>query len=822
MDIYTTQIIIHQDSNEIIENCKLQSFNNDFVLFTISYNNNKSALYKHFLNTIFDKILFFEVINNKELWKYQYNLLDKNDPLLRKIQIQILLNNETVSKYINRSMALNMVIQKKYNFLPNFIKFDSNLSFIPNNLPIDNNILCKIDLYNYQKKSIAKMIEIENKNTIYKIDHTFKINIENNNYIFDPIQNIITDENKSCDIITNGGILADEMGLGKTMTTLGLIISNPNTYNEFYKYSNRDNFNKIYSKATLIICPSHLTKQWELEAHRINPLFNILVILTKKDHEKLLYKDFIDSDIIITSQQFLMNFKYYPTLYYTPTITPSMYNHEKRLQKVKLYYNENIINSTNDKIRDNKLPIFEFFNFNRLVLDEGHEIFGEMLGNQSLSRYMISWLSSIDANHYWYVSGSPFVNQAGLFNCLNFLGFKIINNDINYELDINKSTELFNIFIKKNYVWNNVLEKICIRNRKNDISEQLFIKGYDEFLEWIEFTDIERKIYESKVNKINNDDLLRLCCHPLVLESSKKIFGDSEVNLEIMETKLIEYHTNIIQKYEEKLNKLENTNQAYYMTKKSYENIISESKFMLNILNKLNDTNIIDNNENNENICSICMEQNDISLTKCGHIYCLDCIKNWLTIKKNCPICKKDLLLSEVYKVKNDVVKKPEFVNPLIQKYGSKLGKIISMVKSIIINDESRIIIFSQWDQMLSLIAKSLSENGIVNCSVKGNVWARNSAINKFRNGKNLCGDDNKVILLSLKNSASGTNLTEATHIFFVDPIDSDINIIKAVESQAIARACRIGQKHKIKLYRMLIKNSIDEYIYENKYRNKI
>jgi SNF2 family DNA or RNA helicase len=115
---------------------------------------------------------------------------------------------------------------------------------------------------------------------------------------------------------------------------------------------------------------------------------------------------------------------------------------------------------------------------------------------------------------------------------------------------------------------------------------------------------------------------------------------------------------------------------------------------------------------------------------------------------------------------------------------------------------------------MLSLISKTLSENGIANCSVKGNVWSRTAAISKFKNGKTLNGEENKVILLSLKNCASGTNLTEASHIFFVDPINEPKAVVKAIESQAIARACRIGQKQKITLYRTLIKDSIDEITY--------
>ena len=68
----------------------------------------------------------------------------------------------------------------------------------------------------------------------------------------------------------------------------------------------------------------------------------ILVILTRKDHEKLHFYDFIDADIIITSHQFLMNFKYYPCLHYR-NITPSTFNATHRNNALKQYYKDNII-----------------------------------------------------------------------------------------------------------------------------------------------------------------------------------------------------------------------------------------------------------------------------------------------------------------------------------------------------------------------------------------------------------------------------------------------------------------------------------------------
>jgi hypothetical protein len=101
-------------------------------------------------------------------------------------------------------------------------------------------------------------------------------------------------------------------------------------------------------------------------------------------------------------------------------------------------------------------------------------------------------------------------------------------------------------------------------------------------------------------------------------------------------------------------------------------------------------------------------------------------------------------------------------------------------------------------------------------------MWSRNSAINKFKTGKNNEGNDNKVIMLSLKNAASGTNLTEATHIFFVEPINTIKEESNAIESQAIARACRVGQKKKIMLMRVLIEKTIEEKIYRKNYNNNV
>jgi SNF2 family DNA or RNA helicase len=808
------------------------SYTINYVIFLIKLENKKIYYHKEFLSQVEDKIILLELSNGCLLWSLDFESSNcLTNSYHSKIDIVIKINYELIDQYLNSS-ALNILLLLKNQKLPIFTKFDDNLSILPENEMYNLPVNFCIDLYNYQKHSLNKMIKIENKMN-FDINYSSKIEFMDKQFTFDPIKSIVSNRKKELNIETSGGILADEMGLGKTITMLALIFSNPSNYNNFYKESKIDKlnkFNKIYSKATLIICPSHLTKQWETEAKKCNPQFKILVINTKKEHEKLFFDDFMSNDIIITSHQFLMNFKYYPTLYFK-YITPSNYD---PLMRTKALDNklQNIIDTTeNNRIKECSCPIFEFFFFHRLILDEGHEIFGEMLGNASLTRYMSNWLSSIDSNSYWFVSGSPFVNLIGVLNAFKFIDLVLIDKETNIKIryrDINKFTvnnELYLIIyelVKKKYIIDNILNNICIRHKKSDI-ENIQILGYDEHIEWINFTDIERKIYDSKVGKVDTNSLLKLCCHPLVLESSKRLFGNIEIDLNVMEQKLIEHHKTQISLYTKKLSTLSNTNQSYHMVKKNYENIISESNFLLNMLEKINNKDEL--NTDDSNVCSICFEDNLLSLTKCGHIYCKDCIMQWLSLHNNCPVCKKELKCNDIFLINKNIENCNESdtttnkdVHQLINKYGSKLGKVILMIKTLITHDNTRIIIFSQMDCMLLLISKTLSENGIANSTVKGNVWSRNSAISKFKSGKNISGNDNKVILLSLKNSASGTNLTEATHIIFIEPINDEKEICKAIESQAIARACRIGQQQKIKLYRLLIKDTIEEEIYNNVY----
>ena len=809
MEVITESIKIHSKEPTAVSNAQIIgiSGNNNII---ISYTH-KDAVMFYCYETINNISIYNEILSNSSLWRIEYkiengyrNTTYNNYEYIIKIIIK--LDITLVSDYIKSSLGLKNIIYNKYNQLNDFTNTSvvnkSYLSPIINYTDITEILLkINIQLYEYQKYNLIKMLEIEKFINTNKIIYSYDMLFDNYNVKYDPLTNNIIDNDLFMTIKTKGGILADEMGLGKTVTSIALIIANPSPP----IIDNMSKNNKFNTKATLIICPSHLTKQWESEILKCTNTLNILLILSKKEYLKLTFSDFINADVIITSHQFLMNFKFYPTLYYKEC-TATRYNFNERVATINKFLLNSLCDYTYDEMLTLTEPLFEFFNFYRLILDEGHELFSELV-SISLSKYMSQWLSLIDSTNYWYISGTPMINYNCAKNVVNFIKLEMYETKTNIKFTYNTMRDIpseLTQFLSKEYLWDNILNTICIRHCKSDVLNQINILNHTEVVHWIEFTDIEKQLYNTKINRVSDTELLQLCCHPLVLESNRRMYGETmnDINLSDIQAKLIGLHKSNYIKYKIKLSKLATNTSEYHLLKKKYETCINESHYIYTILEKManKDDTILNDT------CPICMDTLILpTLTNCGHIFCNNCIKLSYEHKKECPICKHNF--SEFYLIdaNND--------KSIIDKYGSKLGNIILIIKKLLENTINKIIIFSQWNHMLSLIGKTLSDNNILFSIVKGNVYMRNHAITKFSSS------EDRVILLSLNNAASGTNLVEATHIFFIEPINLPYTEIQSIENQAIGRVCRIGQKYQVEVIRILIKNTIEENIYNTYYK---
>jgi DNA repair protein RAD5 len=858
----TNNYISPLDNNLLIDANNEEDLNKEYFIFSIDKDNNliignkegilccKYKVYGLINNIILD------ILNNKNtLYSYKIKIhpgqyssyyshyrlsvlltvfLDinklKDDIKSNQIYNDVLFTSYVYS-YINRLPVYDSDFWKKARILKK--KDSSNLSQ-PN--------LLDVKLYTYQLKTLNWMKNLEknidvNKSSI--IETSFKLNeiipaFKNHN--LDIEYDILERKLKKSKVIKNyyckGGILADEMGLGKTITSVGLILENPANFNS---HNIIDSNGKYNTRATLIISPNHLIKQWNREIKKGNPMLKTISILTKTNHGKISIEDIINADVVLVSQQFLTNFKYYVEHNYKH-IVPSqiMDAFDDRMTKLTTFLDNLKNNSTKDQL-ETLSPNFEFFNWHRIIVDEGHELFGGISsGNVNVCNYLKKLLTSLSSKYLWYISGTPFVNTPGLISVLEFIDFKLENSMEITKINSNNEyvTEKINTMIKYRNVYNhsniilpfnnNILDQICYRNTKENVINELSIPPILEEVVMIKLSDIERELYDSKV-KYNSSELIlrQLCCHPLISDKERGIFGTSDLNLDQVKDGLIIYHNSVIEKYSKKITELDIENQSYHMLKKNFTDKVNESKYLVKIFENLN--NKIEEEKKND-MCCICMDNiNQLVVTDCGHFYCKECIYNALKFKKECPNCRKSLDFKKIYLVD----KKEEIIdiddNILVKKYGSKMGKLIEICKRITNNKNNRIIIFSQWDRLLHLIGNTLKENKIKNTYVKGNVYQRNNAIDNFRGINDKKKNNNiQVIMLSLENAASGTNLTEATHIIFTDPIIGTIEEKSAIENQAIGRACRIGQDKQVKVIKLIIKDTIEEKIFNNNTNNNI
>jgi SNF2 family DNA or RNA helicase len=253
------------------------------------------------------------------------------------------------------------------------------------------------------------------------------------------------------------------------------------------------------------------------------------------------------------------------------------------------------------------------------------------------------------------------------------------------------------------------------------------------------------------------------------------------------------------------------------LSKKTYDNISRTYNYLIKSIQTLNTEEVIN--------CPICLddiEKDKITITKCGHKFCWNCIYN--TYKSNtknninikCPCCNNIISIKDLYLLKDDKNDKSNDIstielNSIIENVKStKIGNIIHFLKTTLKKDD-KVILFSQWDELLHKVGSKLEQFKIKIVYCDGTVYKKKRAISSF-----IKNEDVNVILLSSCNAASGINLTIANKIILLEPIYGSQEYRKDIESQAIGRADRLGQKRPIEIYRFIIKETIEEDIYNN------
>ncbi|MFC5711724.1 SNF2 helicase associated domain-containing protein [Thalassorhabdus alkalitolerans] len=132
-----------------------------------------------------------------------------------------------------------------------------------------------------------------------------------------------------------------------------------------------------------------------------------------------------------------------------------------------------------------------------------------------------------------------------------------------------------------------------------------------------------------------------------------------------------------------------------------------------------------------------------------------------------------------------------------------KMEELMSILEESLAN-QSRILIFSQFTTMLSLIGEACEKEEISYFYLDGSTPSRErlELASRFNNG------EKEVFLISLKAGGTGLNLTGADTVILYD-----LWWNPAVETQAADRAHRMGQKQVVQVLKMVTKGTIEEKI---------
>ncbi len=136
----------------------------------------------------------------------------------------------------------------------------------------------------------------------------------------------------------------------------------------------------------------------------------------------------------------------------------------------------------------------------------------------------------------------------------------------------------------------------------------------------------------------------------------------------------------------------------------------------------------------------------------------------------------------------------------------TKMQAAVKIIRKVVKANE-KVIVFSKFTSALDLLrdAVKTADKTILTAQVDGDVTGkeRNKTITQFRTSSS-----HNVLLITYGTGSEGINLIEANHVILIEPHWHSV-----VHEQAISRAHRQGQTRPVHVYKLFIKDSIEDRI---------
>ncbi|CAE8624736.1 unnamed protein product [Polarella glacialis] len=196
-------------------------------------------------------------------------------------------------------------------------------------------------------------------------------------------------------------------------------------------------------------------------------------------------------------------------------------------------------------------------------------------------------------------------------------------------------------------------------------------------------------------------------------------------------------------------------------------------------------------------------------VTRCGHLFCKDCIESWVKERSSCPTCVQPIRSAQPAAEVLACEREGGANVGRVSKFGSKLQAVCEQLDRIWKDEPgAKTIIFVQFEVLLKKLEGALKDSGLPCLTLRGGIFERRRIIRQFQSG----GDQNKVLLLSLEKSPSGMNLVCCHHLLLVHPMQAESREAAiGFERQAIGRVQRQGQQHPVQVYRFFVRETMEE-----------
>lgn len=608
-----------------------------------------------------------------------------------------------------------------------------------------------------------------------------------------------------------GGILADEMGLGKTIQMLSLVHTHKSDVATEARKSSRpvSSVNQLPRLplipvrdtlidapcTTLVVAPMSLLAQWQSEAEnasREGTLKSLVYYGTDKNVDLLALCCEANAanapELIITSYGVVLS-----------------------------EFNQ-IASRNGDRASSRGLFSLNFF---RVILDEAHNIKNRQ-SKTARACYEIA------AKHRWVLTGTPIVNRLeDLFSLVRFLGVEPWNNFSFWRTFITVPFESRD-FVRALDVVQTVLEPLVMRRTKDmktpDGKPLVALPPKQIEIVDIELSKAERDVYDYILTRAKRTffanmeagtvmkaftsifaQILRLrqsCCHPILVRNQDVVADEEEA------AAVADAAAGLADDID-----LQSLIERFTATT---DDAADSNAFGVHVLRQIRDEAV--------NECPICAEEPmvDQTVTGCWHSACKNCLLDYIqhqTDRHEVPRCfqcrevinSRDLF--EVVRHDNEPDDAGTFgQGPRIslQRLGgvcNSSAKVVALINHLRElrrkQPTTKSVVFSQFTSFLSLIEPALARANMHFVRLDGSMSqkTRTAVLSEFRDSKKFT-----ILLISLKAGGVGLNLTSARTVYMMDPWWSF-----AVEAQAIDRVHRMGQEHEVKVYRFIVKDSVEQ-----------